>query len=170
MYTWSTILSNMEDWSEIKVLCEYSYKEGVGKQMPDGIYLVLVDRSIYKGGTFDMMKTIAETSAHVRTSVPDRGCHKMITAEDVLMFTGEVKGYVVKGHLIEDQRTSVGGYLLGPLHMMAQKEREGMMSCLCRGMGHITKDMWYIYQCKRGENKSDARTFKSRKMPAAMRK
>ena len=157
------------------------YKLGVrvGKQMSDGMYLVLMEQSIHEDGTFDMMEafTIAperikfHVEAHLTYDVDPkyRGLAKMITAENLLMFGGEVKGYVAKGDVIDDIKDNgkkITGYLLGPLNTMTQKDVQGMMSCLCRGMGHITKDMWYIYQFKGGENK----TIETRKMPAAMKK
>ena len=150
--------------------------------MSDGMYLVLMEQSIHEDGTFDMMKATPETTEAIKESVPSffmcdveprfRGLAKMVTAENVLMFGGELKGYVAKGNVIEelkDDGNVLQGYLLGPLHMMAQTDKEEMMSCVCHGMGHIMKDMWYIYQCK-GGNGVTSDTTAERKMPAVLQK
>ena len=158
----------MDKGSKDRLWFEYDVGTTVGMQISDGMYLVLMAQSIYEDGTFNMMKAHPATTESIKTAVPlsfmydvdpaHRGLAKMVTAENVLMFGGEVKGYVAKGNVIEQVKEDgnvVHGYLLGPLHMMPQRDKEEMMSCLCRGMGHITKDMWYIYQCKNGKRASN---------------
>lgn len=134
--------------------------EVVGKVMPDGMYLVIVDQPIYKVDIFDMNKTFVcdEVDISVYSGKKlqdiehkDRGLWKVCTAANVLVFCGEEEGFPVYSNVIyqEDERGNrVHGLLIGTLNTQPKEIRHKIISCVNNDMGHITKEMWYLYDKK----------------------
>ena len=132
----------------------------LAEAMSDGVYLIITEEPIYKVDLFDMNKTFtcseADITAYSGPQLADldhenRGLWKMSTAANVLVLSGQQKGFPVRTNIIYQENRygkKVYGILIGTLNTQPQDIQQKILSCVSNDIGYITKDMWYIYEKK----------------------